>query len=509
MATSNEGAIPPRRPWCRLHFSTWLILALATLAAATIVLPGEVGRYPERQSWVSVSRHTEFNSSYGDNAIVHGWPLTYLWRTPVGWSGFPDYSPASTPWKLADSVRDFRLLALIADVAVLLALLADFTALVEWRRRQRPRAIQFRLRSVLGLLTVTAILLGWWAHERAVYREIVVRQSRLETGGVQFVPRFPLWLRAIVGDARLSLGGLNRPVEGSEVAWDLKREDELRYIVEQFPHDMAIEANVDSKGENGPALASIERLERLECSSGWGSLKRFLAGFRNHPHLRELKIVGGIDGADMATIATIPHLESLAIEPEGYGITPEALAELKNCGRLQTLEIDGLTLTANRLDGLATATQLRRLKLRKVGFAGCGPAPLCRIHGLAELDLSESDVGDKNAVQLCEFESLRCLNLASTAITSAGIKRLLDRSSGPLASNLEQVCFDARLVDDDVIEALRKLPRLYFITLSWVNNAAYSGATDEPNYGPTILKVRRALPDRDIVDLQLFTGSIF
>ena len=41
-----------RRPWYRLHISTWLTLPLGLAVAILVVLPGGDGYYPERTSWV-------------------------------------------------------------------------------------------------------------------------------------------------------------------------------------------------------------------------------------------------------------------------------------------------------------------------------------------------------------------------------------------------------------------------------------------------------------------------
>ena len=80
MKSSIAPAIPPRRPWYRLHLSTWLALPLGLLVAALVVLPGGVGRYPTQTSRLD-------QSSDFDNAIVHGWPFPFLWRTPRDWGG--------------------------------------------------------------------------------------------------------------------------------------------------------------------------------------------------------------------------------------------------------------------------------------------------------------------------------------------------------------------------------------------------------------------------------------
>ena len=129
MVKSAATPIPARRPWYRLHLSTWLTLPLELVVAVCIILPGESGQYPVRPTWyeayetanVAVLLHPKrsfWDSLHDNNAVIHGWPLPFLWRTPPQWTGDPANATRGLPWKLTDSVREFRFLPLVVDLAV-------------------------------------------------------------------------------------------------------------------------------------------------------------------------------------------------------------------------------------------------------------------------------------------------------------------------------------------------------------------------------------------------------
>ena len=132
-------------------------MPLGLLVAALVVLPGGVGRYPTQTSRLD-------QSSDFDNAIVHGWPFPFLWRTPRDWGGDIARVTLDLPWKLTDSVRDFRLFSLALDLIVAGLGVAAFVAVAEWWRRQRLRAYQFTLRELLVLAALLAIVFGMWGH---------------------------------------------------------------------------------------------------------------------------------------------------------------------------------------------------------------------------------------------------------------------------------------------------------------------------------------------------------
>jgi len=492
-------------------------------------LPGECGQYPEPPSWVTAPQSPSVLGApwYDGSAVVHGWPLHYLWRTPQGWIGEPaKASPYLTPpianpereyryvsWKLTDSVRDFRLLPLLVDVALMSAGLALLAGLVEWRRRRRSRAVQFTLRELLAFATLVAVFLGWWNGERAIYAGVKARSSNPDGSQWEYMyPGLPLWMRTLAGDEKLEWLGVGRPVDSFTLPWGSfgrQRDIEFQHVVEQFPRQAVLQTSERISNADAAALAAIEKLERLECEGmGTADLTRLLTKLEHHPNLRRLAVSpgpdGSVDNGHLASIATLPRLQSLAL-CSGAKLTERGLDRLRDCKSLAELEIDDLRLTSGALDILADIERLRRLNLSGAMFVHADLSTLSRLGGLEELCLWCTNLDDAHALQLRSLPSLRRLNIAYNRIgtvgaerlTPAGVKRLLDPSDGVFAHNLEQIALDADLIDDELIDLFKNLPRLHLIAVVWVT------APDCTDYRPLILKLRKALPDRNIINLPI------
>jgi hypothetical protein len=104
----------------------------------------------------------------------------------------------------------FRPLALAFDIATAIVILAAFTALVEWRRRWR-RLYQFTLRELLVGTAFCAAGLACWIRARNAENRISEHLNAINANvadplfvqTVSWVPRFPRWIRDLVGDKRL------------------------------------------------------------------------------------------------------------------------------------------------------------------------------------------------------------------------------------------------------------------------------------------------------------------
>ena len=275
------------------------------------VLPGGVGSDPAEVPW----DYPTFN----ELAIVHGWPIPFLWRDFDEWSGRVPRPAPLLAWNFADSVRGFRLLPLVVDSILALTAVALFAAAVEWRRRRRSRAVQFTLRELLAFTMAAAICCGWWSHRRAVDAETAARLSKV--GRVSewvLVPRLPLWLRGCVGDKALAWLGIDEPIGAIVLRWDRSQQRDIEYIVGQYPQGTVVVVDGRISDSDAAAVASIERLERLSCN--WpttaAGLARLVARLQRHPGLLEVELDAGggsaFDDAELVQLATIPRLRSLS-----------------------------------------------------------------------------------------------------------------------------------------------------------------------------------------------------
>ena len=92
--TAISTPTSPRRPWYRLHFSTWVVLLLGAIVATLLVVPGELSWYPSEHSLIA------------ERPVVHGWPLAYLRRG--GHEASLQGDTAAWPWEVSDSSNNFN-----------------------------------------------------------------------------------------------------------------------------------------------------------------------------------------------------------------------------------------------------------------------------------------------------------------------------------------------------------------------------------------------------------------
>ena len=350
MEPSKIAAPSPRRPWYRLHLSTWLLLPLGLVVAALALLPGEVkpGRSELRFAgfWSPSSSPFTTTTGHDNDEIVHGWSFPFLWRAPQNpplWADDPASAGGAFPWKFTDSVRSFRVSALVADVALVGAGLVVLLAVAEWRRRRRRRAMQFSLRGLLLFAALAAVALGWWGHERTISRDAQEHLRAME-GATDLVlaPRLPLWMRTIAGDELLSRFEMNGPAHDFGLEWiddrGTSQWEHIRYLVEQYPDQATVVMNGFVSRNHFETLASIDRLEHVS-----------------------LRPDGTVPDDLLARLARLPQLRSLSIDFSAQS-EPELFAGVNGFRSLEEFECTDATLPAHaagivRLSTAASAPQ--------------------------------------------------------------------------------------------------------------------------------------------------------
>jgi len=317
-----------------------------------------------------------------------------------------------------------------------------------------------------------------------------------------------------VGDGKLAWLGFNGPDGSIQLQWELSRQQDIQYVVEQFPHETSVEIDGAISADDAAAVSKIGRLEQIgrEWCSALGAgpssadLTRLLTALEGKSHLRRVRFEGGFESgfgdAHLAKIATLPQLESLTILGAG-GLTQRGLAELRNCRNLKELELDDMRLTKEALNCLGDLKQLRRLSLQSGLFDDADLKSLDRLDGLEELDLSGTNLDDGGARQLRTMPGLRRLSIDFTQVTKSGVIELLDPSTDFSAHNLEQISLDPDFIDDELIAALKKLPKLRLISFPWTVAGPLGDTSKSPNYPQLILRLQNAFPDREIVSVQM------
>lgn len=156
-ATAVTDQAPARRPWYRLHASTWVVAALAALSLLVLNLSVEVrfGYDPEIKNLGPVA--------------IAGWPVRY-WSHGSNSLEFPGtplllHGPPTT-WFSFDDVTGIDRRAGMIDIAAAVAIVAATCLLFETWRRRRRRIWQLRLVDLLAATLGLAMIFAWFAGVR-------------------------------------------------------------------------------------------------------------------------------------------------------------------------------------------------------------------------------------------------------------------------------------------------------------------------------------------------------
>ena len=441
------GAPPPRRrPWYRLHLSTWVVLLFVAAALFIIILPGA-----NVTGW-----QTPLAAAPGPSGILpetwvkqqeHGWPFIYLerafaedpdridvseldaiiarlpiasprhetlrWATGPKWDNDlnewqdPRWLKASN-WPFAGREYLWYKTGLALDVLAALLICGCVAGFHEWWRRSRRRFWQFALRDLLIFVALAAAVMGW-------YRWTVVQRDReaevtaaLEREGC-FVSRrccAPLAMRRLVGFKRLGWlyrvhgfvvqpdpGGGNA---GARMARIGSLAESLRYL-----EVVRIEAGGDAALGALEGLATLRQLE-IEDASVTDE------GIRSLQTLRELEelLLSGLDAPMVLTDRGLAHVSEIktlrVLTISSPAITDEGLAALAALPELEHLHIAGCDQLTD--EGLVHLSALPKLEV--LGVGGC------------------KQITDRGIVHLKKLTGLRQLWLWGPGITKAGADEL-------------------------------------------------------------------------------------
>jgi hypothetical protein len=399
---------PPqrRRSWWRLHFSTWVVIAVPLAILTLIVVPG------------SPNNHDLFVSA--PLFYEHGWPFVFLdryfppppgragpdasfkflrdWRDKQGlrramsdnedwlWSeddflhGEPSWLDGSR-WPLrGESLVSVAGLAL--DIAVVLVIAAAVAALYEcWARRRW----QYRLRSLLGAFLIIAMGLGWWRHSINEYQRDSQATTVLRKKGLDVAWRYsgPVWLMKLVGQNHL------RP---------------LHYVVSVTRH-----LNEDANGMAGDEadVSSVVDSD-LGRVHEWSRLQQlYLSNTR-------------ITDAGLKYVEGRRELDTLDLE--GTQVTDAGLAHLHDLPKLRFLILNSTRITGKGLRHLKGLAHLQDLSLDKTQITDDDLPTLKDLPELHDLSLCNTKVTDAGVPHLAALTNLKIVRLDGTGVTNAGLR---------------------------------------------------------------------------------------
>jgi uncharacterized protein YjbI with pentapeptide repeats len=321
------------------------------------------------------------------------------------------------------------------------------------------RWLQFSLRTLLVVMLLAGVLLGYIGYER---RRAAALQSQfaglqaLTTNAGALVgdpsPR-PGWLRAVLGDdspaylRSISLAG--RKVDDAKLG----------------------------------GLESFPRLEVLSllCTDVRGPSLELLT---ENPRLRRLDLgASNIGDEGMKSVGKLTGLTDLVLG--NTRISGESLRDLAGLSRLRRLNLHRTEIADDHLKALAAWPELRVLLLSRTKVTDVGLEHLEELQ-LDSLDLSETDVTDDGVVKLRNLP-LRELVLTGTDVQGTriglftGFRRLqaVDLERAAIAEScawelatlpmLEHLNLSRTNVSDAIIPALVSCRRLTRVNLSGTN----------------------------------------
>ena len=326
------------------------------------------------------------------------------------------------------------------------------------RRRLLPR---FGLRSILVLTTLVAVICGGWLRQAQVQRDVC---DRLKNVGIEvFLDKPAFWLRGLPKSV-LSMGGGHYFCPVTEIELDADTESPLR----RNPRDNDLLVWVSK-------LSSLKRLEfnRLFVDSadfplleGCGLeeldlsflelVDEDISRLPKLPKLRYLNLSGNLKlTGKHVDYQRFPSLKRL--DCDYSELNDDSLHEI---GRLQNLELLGLVETNVTDRGLAAISMLKKLEnihLAGTDVTGIGIGAL---HGLASVDLSNTDLVDDAFTEIAKLPNLTNLSFSGCVfLTDKGISALAHHGS------LESIVASSCGITDASTEALSTIGSLEHLWL--------------------------------------------
>lgn len=257
---------------------------------------------------------------------------------------------------------------------------------------------RFSLRSLLVLVTLLAIGLGWFVYWRdAKGREAAAGDWVLHHGGgiAEFDSREatnpPWWVRCL-----------------AETLPDrcLRTVTYVDFLKDPTDADLAVLRdlpNLKQLNLNNAARVTPARLAPL-------------AKMRNLEVLYLMKTPVGDEG--LAHVRNLHSLKELWIEETG--ITDASMPWIASNRKLTHLDVDGAKITDKSAPLLAKLRSLEVLALRDTQITSRGLADIARLPRLKHLYLTGTAVDDEGLRHLAEVETLETLDVRLTSVTDAG-----------------------------------------------------------------------------------------
>ncbi len=441
----GNAFVAPRRPWRRLHRSTYFFALFAAVVLFFLNVPGQYVWH------VDLSSFTTRDPNYPlMERLEHGFPFAYLSRDVYSDFDFATGSNVNSAWWLTKDVRFVRPLALVADIAVAIVIGIFVVAGFEYRRRRRTRLFQVRISEMLIGTTLIASCCGYllkthrdYESEQTALKEalpppglydnaIYLRGSSL--GG-------PTWLRERMRD--------RFPPWFDRVTWVVTSDASTLASLAPCTQLRTVVFFGFRESCTGDQIACLAELARLEA-----------AGFSEcHPRPPSLPDDESSSEADsdrefargLSALVELPRLTALDVTNSTFGDqSAEAISQFKH---LRVLTAGETILTDKGMRHLSSLTRLETLVVGSYAMSDEGVAHLARLKRLKKIALYVGCT-DASLIHIAELGEMRELHLGETKVTGPGLVHLKS------LTKLERLILPDKIDRKSVKELRHHLPEL-------------------------------------------------
>jgi Leucine-rich repeat (LRR) protein len=287
--------------------------------------------------------------------------------------------------------------------------------------KPRRRWFQYSLRTLLVLMLLACIGMGWLAVKLQRVRQEQAAVAAIEGLGGSVVWAYPdlsrelpgrAWLRKLLGD-----GFFARPdfVE-------IRNDAAMEYLTEltHIPNLLLIDTQFTDTGlEHLKELTRLRKLYLVNTQVTSDGL-RHLKGLTQ---LTTLFLIGiPVTDAGLEHLTALTQLQLLYLD--STQVTDAGLEHLSGLTHLQSLSLHGTPVTGTGLKHFKGLTQLQSLSLEGTPVTDAGLAHFDRLTQLEELSLNGTRVTDAGLEHLKRLSRLKILYLGGTQITDAGLDHL-------------------------------------------------------------------------------------
>ena len=267
-----------------------------------------------------------------------------------------------------------------------------------WSLRPTRRWLQFSLRTLLVVMTLAAVLLGWVVSQR---QKAANQQNAVES--FQAAEKF--WSDSPNGIDLTKFPSIHA---SADVTFDTRatpRPEWLRLVLGNEVFGTA--QKIKFSGADDIGLAPVVHLTNT----------------------REIHLYGTqVSDAGMAYLAGLPKLEVLLLG--GTRVGDAGMAHLEGARSLKSLYLTNTRMGDAGLAHLSKLPNLESLYLSGTLITDSGLANLSGMKGLKELEIKDTNVSDVGLIHLQALVSLSKLDLKDTKVTDQGVASLKNALPG-------------------------------------------------------------------------------